>query len=199
MNKNNGESWHLDIGCGAQARNQYERQHLTGIDIHNNLSGERPWEYRRANLVIEKIPFESNSFDSVSAFDFIEHVPRSLIIDGESTYPFVNLMSEIWRVLKPGGLFYSVTPAYPSPKAFQDPTHVNIITDKTHTYFCGAESYAHIYGFVGNFDTIRTERTTEKNAFTPEGSFRKTLRVWHRKFIRRDGLSHILWELQAVK
>lgn len=44
-------------------------------------------------------------------------------------------MSDIWRVLKPGGIFYARTPAYPSAAAFQDPTHVNIITDQTISYF----------------------------------------------------------------
>ncbi len=44
-------------------------------------------------------------------------------------------MSEVWRILKPQGLFVSHTPAYPHPEAFQDPTHVNVITDTTVSYF----------------------------------------------------------------
>ena len=44
-------------------------------------------------------------------------------------------MNEIYRVLKPGGTFYAITPYYPRDEAFVDPTHVNIITNKTHTYF----------------------------------------------------------------
>ena len=71
-------------------------------------------------------------------------------------------MNEIYRVLKPGGLFYASTPAFPSPEAFQDPTHVNIITDGTHEYFCGGNPDARIYGFTGQFVAIEAERIYPK-------------------------------------
>ena len=77
---------------------------------------------------MQPIPYPDCSFDSISAFDFIEHVPRILAINQESTkFPFVELMSEIWRVLKPNGMFYALTPAFPHGAAFHDPTHVNFI------------------------------------------------------------------------
>ena len=78
--------------------------------------------------------------------------------------PFIEVMDEIHRVLLPGGYFFHCTPAYPSPVAFQDPTHVNIITEDTMPmYFCG-DSYkpwlgsdkpiASIYGFKGSFELV---------------------------------------------
>lgn len=78
---------------------------------------------------------------------------------GESTrFPFVELMNEVFRVLKDEGIFYSHTPAFPFPEAFVDPTHVNIITEDTFPrYFCSAgESLpgAGRYGFVGNFQLV---------------------------------------------
>ena len=73
-------------------------------------------------------------------------------------------MDEVFRVLAPGGYFFHSTPAYPSPAAFQDPTHVNIITEETMPlYFCGNnykewlgsnEPIACIYGFKGSFEFI---------------------------------------------
>lgn len=48
---------------------------------------------------------------------------------------FVELMKEIYRVLKPGGLFFRQTPAFPAKEALQDPTHVNIITEDTMAFF----------------------------------------------------------------
>ncbi|OOY52284.1 hypothetical protein BOV94_02870 [Solemya velum gill symbiont] len=101
-----------------------------GVDIRESEDGT----IVSADLAIEAIPFESDSFDFVTAFDLIEHIPR-IIYAPERRFCFVELMNEIYRVLKPGGLFYSFTPAYPASAAWRDPTHVNIITDETFHVF----------------------------------------------------------------
>jgi SAM-dependent methyltransferase len=189
---------HLDIGCGMYPRNPYDRTDLVGIDLHDGLDQASPFRYMRANLSLSPIPFEANTFDSISAFDFIEHVPRQLAIDGDIVLPFIRLMNEVWRVLKPGGLFYAVTPAYPSPAAFQDPTHVNIITTKTHEYFCGPKAFGRNYGFVGDFEALRVKWVIEKNAYKADESFRKNLRQWHRR-VMHGRPTHLLWELKALK
>jgi SAM-dependent methyltransferase len=67
-------------------------------------------------------------------------------------------MNEIYRVLKTGGIFLSVTPAYPHGAAFQDPTHVNIITEETFIkYFDDTYTWAKIYGFNGRFKVLQQE------------------------------------------
>jgi SAM-dependent methyltransferase len=143
----------LDLGCGANPRNPFNADETFGVDIRDLGGG-----IRKANLFIEPIPFDDGYFNFVSAYDFIEHVPRVLSVfnsqAGETNiiYPFINLMNEIYRVLVPGGYFYSRTPAYPHPEAFQDPTHVNIITEQTFPlYFNDKFPVAHIYGFEGGF------------------------------------------------
>lgn len=137
----------LDLGCGPQPRNKFGAQELYGIDVRSGL-GEN---IRRADLAIEPIPFGNEYFDFVTAFDFIEHVPR-VIYTPERRNSFVELMNEIYRVLKVGGLFYSSTPAFPHPAAFQDPTHVNIITADTFSkYFDDKLRWASMYGFKGVF------------------------------------------------
>ncbi len=193
-----GESTHLDLGCGMYPRNPYGRTDLTGIDLHEGLQTGTPFRYVRANLSLRPIPFDDDTFDSISAFDFIEHVPRQLALDGDIQLPFIRLMNEVWRVLKPGGLFYAVTPAFPSPAAFQDPTHVNIITTKTHEYFCGKNAYGRNYGFAGDFEALRVKWVVEKNAYTADESIRKTARAWHRR-IFQGRPTHLLWELRSVK
>jgi hypothetical protein len=65
----------------------------------------------------------------VTAHDFIEHIPK-VICNPQRRNSFIELMNETWRVLKVGGRFLSVTPAFPQPAAFVDPTHVNIITEQ---------------------------------------------------------------------
>ncbi len=189
---------HLDLGCGQHARNPYGWPQVYGIDVHDGRSLSGLAGYRQVDLSLNPIPFPDDMFASVSAFDFIEHIPRQAAVNGRMTLPFLELMNEVWRVLEPGGLFYAVTPAYPAAEAFQDPTHVNIITDKTHEYFCGTESFGRNYGFHGNFEAVRVRWVTPKNAYTADTSFRKTLRHWHRRLIGRD-ISHVLWELRALK
>jgi len=67
-------------------------------------------------------------------------------------------MNEIYRVLKVGGMFYSFTPAFPHGAAFQDPTHVNIITEATFPmYFDNKNRWASVYGFKGYFQVAAQE------------------------------------------
>lgn len=114
----------LDLGCGAWPKNPFNVRTVKGIDI---ASPRMSTEIVVANLFVDGIPFASNSFSHVTAYDFVEHVPRFMLNHGSMRYPFVDLLSEVYRVLVPGGLFYSHTPAYPFKQAFQDPTHLNII------------------------------------------------------------------------
>lgn len=149
----------LDLGSGPRPKNPYNADIVIGVDIREGLSN-----VVRANLVYEPIPFENDSFDFLTAFDFIEHIPRVISIydsvkgANQLRFPFIELMNEIYRVLRPGGIFFSSTPAFPHSEAFQDPTHVNIITEKTFLmYFNDHYPVAHIYGFVGGFKIIAQE------------------------------------------
>ena len=91
-------------------------------------------------------------FDYLTAFDFMEHIPRVVYVPHRRN-AFIELMNEIYRVLKPGGLFLSMTPAYPHGVAFRDPTHVNFITEETFPmYFDDEKRWASIYGFKGAFN-----------------------------------------------
>ena len=145
----NNETTALDLGCGEKPKNFFQANTVYGIDVRDDLSNN----VVKADLVVSKIPFTDERFDFVTAHDFIEHIPR-IIYTPERRTPFIELMNEIWRVLKPGGKFLSQTPAFPQPAAFVDPTHVNIITEQTFTlYFCG-DLWAKGYGFKGRFGLI---------------------------------------------
>jgi SAM-dependent methyltransferase len=146
-----GSTKSLDLGCGDVPRNPFKAQHLYGVDIC-----DRPeLNVRHADLAVGPIPFADDFFDFITAYDFIEHIPRVLYLP-ERRFPFVALMDEIWRCLKPGGVFLSHTPAYPYPQAFRDPTHVNIITEETFPiYFDERGRLAGMYGFKGSFEIIK--------------------------------------------
>jgi len=142
----------LDLGCGRFVRNPYNAQEAFGIDI---APSDLP-NVKRRDLVVEPIPYPAHFFNFVTAYDFLEHIPRTLHIEGKTVHPFINVMNEIWRVLTPGGIFRAHTPAYPKEEAFTDPTHVNIITMKTVNYFCGGqyENLSKSYGFDGMFELV---------------------------------------------
>lgn len=143
----------LDIGCGLKPKNPFNAVEVYGIDVRDDADAN----IVKADLVVDPIPFPDDAFDFVTAHDFLEHVPR-LIYVPQRRNAFVEVMNEVWRVLKPGGHFMSFTPAYPHPEAFRDPTHVNIITDQTFTaYFDNVNRWAAAYGFKGSFVVVSQE------------------------------------------
>jgi len=191
---------HLDLGCGLSPRNPYGANESFGCDIREIDSlDDLGFTYRKANLIEEPIPYEDDFFDSVSAFDFIEHIPRQSFTTSKGhCNPFIDLMNEIYRVLRPGGVFLAITPAYPNVSAFTDPTHVNIITEHTHEYFCGTEPMGRVYGFTGKFEALTAKRETGSNVDPiDQPEFRKMMRRLHRRLFR-GGLSHMLWELKKA-
>lgn len=140
-------SWtHLDIGSGHERpRDIFGSTSLYGIDVLTPTGETNEWVYVQGNLK-EPLPFESNSFDSISAWDVLEHIPRQ---ENEG-FPFIQLMQEVHRTLRPGGLFIALTPAFPRPEAFQDPTHINFITKKTAEYFSSNDGIAKRLGYWTN-------------------------------------------------
>lgn len=191
---------HLDLGCGPFPKNPYACEVLYGIDIRAGESTASKATILGANLAIEPIPFPDNHFDSVSAYDFFEHVPRvALDYNSKSSrFPFIELMNEIWRVLKPDGRLYAITPAFPGEKALRDPTHVNIITAKTHRYFTTPQVLGKMYGFCGEFQVIRQSWIHPRDEYEPAhpGLLRK-LRNLSEKLTGEQ--SHLLWEFSASK
>ena len=141
----------LDIGSGPVPRNPFGSDTVSGTDLREN---------KRNNVLLADfcsgiLPFDNETFDYVTAYDVLEHIQRVVIINGKTHFPFVILMNEIFRVLKTGGLFFSIQPCFPAKEVFQDPTHVNIMTEDTmYQYFC-EPTWARIYGYEGSFEMIK--------------------------------------------
>jgi SAM-dependent methyltransferase len=148
----------VDLGSNDNPKNPFLAPYCIGVDHSKNIKSD---SIIYCDIFNSSLPFQSETVAVVTAFDFIEHVPRVSIEDKTTRLPFIDLMNEIYRILLPNGLFLSYTPAYPFKEAFQDPTHVNIITEDTFpAYFCTsggqAEMKCHssIYGFNGCFELI---------------------------------------------
>ncbi|MFM7641111.1 MAG: hypothetical protein ACKO45_06120 [Cyanobium sp.] len=153
-----GQDKTLDLGCGISPANPFQAKQTFGCDLRGSEDGL----ITAVDLFNDPIPFASTSFDYASAFDFIEHLPRVYnSTSGRTRFPFIEFMGEVDRILKPGGFFLARTPAVFSKQAFQDPTHVNFITEDTFPfYFCLGDAgrpWARIYGFQGTFEFIAQE------------------------------------------
>ena len=191
---------HLDIGCGSNPRNPFNCDELYGVDIVEKSNFNCNFNYYKCNVIFELLPFRDSSFNSVSAYDFLEHVPRTATIDNQGGFPFIHVMNEVYRVLKPGGIFFAITPGYPRAEAFVDPTHVNFITKKTHIYFTGPKYAGKAYGFNGKFELIRKVKWIKPTHATKNtnniGTIIKdilyTILCYRVK-------SHLLWEFRALK
>lgn len=143
---------HLDMGCGTFARNPFKAEEVFGADLLDHPARNiHPSNYFKVDQSLS-IPVPDGFFNSISAYDFIEHLNRS---DG---YPntFIKFMNEASRILEVGGVLLGVTPAFPSPVSFQDPTHVNIITEATVNYFLNRHVEANNleYGFTCRFELV---------------------------------------------
>ena len=142
---------HLDVGSGPTPKDPFKAKHLYGADLR---SSDNNSYIKKCDFVLERLPYPDSTFDTLSAFDVVEHIPRYLLIEGNTTYPFIELMNEIWRVLKIDGVFFMISPCFPMKQAFQDPTHVNIFTEDTiRLYFC-EKAWARIYGYYGSFSLV---------------------------------------------
>ena len=185
---------HLDIGCGSNPRNPFHCSELYGVDVISQ-EGEG-FHYRQCNILLEKLPFSDAMFDSVSCFDFLEHIPRVVVGVDRTRFPFVEFMNEVYRILKPGGIFYAITPYYPRPEAFVDPTHVNFITPNTHSYFTEPDYGASVYGFTGKFRALQVKKTKLSWESRPKKGLEAMLvTVYHAVSFRKK--SHLLWVFQA--
>lgn len=191
---------HLDLGCRPCPRNTHQCDEVHAVDwvIPDRLD---PLRFRYANPSLEPIPHADSSFDSISAFDSLGFVPRVLNTADErgTRSAFLDLMSEIHRMLVPAGRFYALTPAYPSVEAFQDPTHVNVITEGTRRYFCGDVPMVRPYGFTGAFEMRRNERAMYPEAFEPLEAARWRRLYGPRRFIAKDNYSPLMWQFACVK
>ena len=191
---------HLDLGCGSNPRNPFFAEEVYGIDIGErpNLEKKKDLTYINCNLILNKIPYPDNYFDSISAYDFFEHVPRLMCINDSTCLPFIGLMSEIYRVLKKDGRLLAVTPCYPMESAFVDPTHVNFISKNTYKYFTQPHVWAKMYGFVGQF-SINSVKLVNFDTVVNRTSLAKRLikEIFNLVYPRRK--QHILWDFNALK
>ena len=124
----------LDIGGGNNPNPGFiniDILPLPNVDIVWDLE-ETPW------------PLPDECVLTATASHVLEHInPHKGV--------FINVMNEIWRVLKPNGQFAFVVPHASSHGYQQDPTHCNMLNETTMHYFDpdpeGRSMGAQLYNF----------------------------------------------------
>ncbi|HUY62277.1 MAG TPA: class I SAM-dependent methyltransferase [Candidatus Paceibacterota bacterium] len=111
-----------NLGCGNQ-----HYPGVIGVDVRPSKTVDLV-----CNLNRMPWPIESGTADAVLAFHTLEHLADLNAV-----------MTEIFRVLKPGGHLVVEVPYFRHPGAFQDPTHIHFFTSRTMSYFCENEKRAH--------------------------------------------------------
>lgn len=109
----------IDLGCGENKQAGFigvDLRDANGVDIVQDLE-KYPWK---------DIP--DNVADLVFASHLLEHI-------NPAGGGFIKFMDEIWRITKFGGRLMASFPYAGSPGYWQDPTHVNGITEVTIAYF----------------------------------------------------------------
>lgn len=92
----------LNLGCGLDIRPS--DQGWTNIDNIQHAA------ILKADIFSLPLPFEDSTFDLVIAQQVLEHVPHNLPIHGYATNFLQLFVEEIWRIMKPGGLFHIEVP-----------------------------------------------------------------------------------------
>jgi SAM-dependent methyltransferase len=93
----------LDVGCGVGLMSRYVGEHfgeLRGVDIAPGVVERAAEHFPKGNFQLydgEQIPFEEQTFDVVFTVCVLHHVPPA---------QWTSLVTEMARVLKPGGLLY---------------------------------------------------------------------------------------------
>lgn len=117
----------LDIGCGigylVHCFNELGVE-AYGVDVSEYATGQSPESVRAAlfnvDCEFEKLPFEAETVDMVTATELLEHLQNHN-----------HLISEIKRILRPGGTVFITTPKKHWDIFMRiimggEPTHVNV-------------------------------------------------------------------------
>jgi SAM-dependent methyltransferase len=94
----------------------------------------------------QKWPFEDNSVGLIRAHDIFEHLP-----DKNFT------MSEVYRILVPGGFLLSQTPSCLGQGGWQDPTHVSYWVRNSFYYYTRSDQARFISNTSTRFQVMRLE------------------------------------------
>lgn len=101
-----------DMGCGSgafssQMKKAYKNAHIIGVDISKGCIARAKRDFGKIEFVIddvEKTKFKKDFFDVIWYSGTLHHFPD-----------FSKVAKEAFRILKPGGVFFSYDPNFYNP------------------------------------------------------------------------------------
>ncbi|NQV77897.1 MAG: methyltransferase domain-containing protein [Lutibacter sp.] len=94
----------LDLGCGRGHMSEYLLKNTEAKIISQDIVKRALLDTSNPHKLLasaDKIPFEDNTFSMVICVDVFEHLPPIMVPD---------VLMEVYRILKPGGIFYLAFP-----------------------------------------------------------------------------------------
>lgn len=149
----------LIIGCGSSPKRQLGKDGESGyrddvvrLDIEAAHNPTVVWDLENLPL-----PFADDSFDEIHAYHVMEHVGRQ----GDWRFFFAQWM-DFWRILKPGGEVYIISPRHDDVWTWGDPGHTRVLCYEQ-MVFLHQPNYAQVGDtamtdyravFTGDFDVV---------------------------------------------
>lgn len=102
----------------------YEYKNAVTVDINPEVKPDVVHDLNSLPL-----PFGSEEFDEIHAYEVLEHLGRQGDYEG-----FFREFGEYWRVLKPGGYLVGSCPKWDSIWAWGDPSHTRVLSNATFVF-----------------------------------------------------------------
>lgn len=115
----------LNVGCGTDIREGYvnlDIAPLPGVDMVHDMH-KLP------------LPFQSEEFDEILCKDVLEHLE------------YIDVLRELHRILRVGGVLIVRVPHFTSRDNFADPTHRHRFSIKTFDFFVKDSAFGRGYYF----------------------------------------------------
>ena len=125
----------LLLGCGRDrtkriiANGVKNWKDLVTLDCNPDHKPDILWDLERFPY-----PLASDFYDEIHAYEVLEHTGRQ----GDYHF-FFRQFSELWRIMKPGGLLVATVPSYKSMWAWGDPSHTRVLTSGSLTFLSQLE------------------------------------------------------------
>ena len=154
----------LNLGCGTDIREGFINIDLIdAADLQIDLEtigqfvpddNQNAVYGKPTSGKVKKLPYPDGSVELTLCSHILEHL-----------HNFKDLMNELHRVTKSGGVVTVFVPIYPSKQAFQDPTHVRFFTDETFSYLNQDHDYHKEHGVNYGFKPWTVQRQMVQNGW----------------------------------